>query len=276
MLEKNKGLIVSIIVITYLIIMITIHRYPDIPLADLASIFAALTSTVAIAFTVLSASNQKKQWLNDSFIKYEAEQLLIFRKMLIEADHSISFFLNTYLRPDKKYGETPPKQAPQIKYSELSNHFNQLVQLNDYYNMNQHIFRKHGLERKLECIALLLEAARYVPERNINYQFIGQEGVIWTYRVETEVLEKILSFNFFAHNHFDVDPNQPESIDEMNAYLKKDRFEELERLRDLAGQSLLSLSFDINKLTTFSDTALPSSFNSYRKRFFAKKQNNDS
>lgn len=267
---------VCIVVITYLIIMITLHRYPDMSLADLASIFAALTSTAAIAFTVLSASNQKKQWINDSFIKYEAEQLLTFRKMLVEADHSISFFLNTYLRPDKKYGETSPEQAPQIKYSELSDHFNQLVELNDYYNTNQHIFRKHGLERKLECIALLLEAARYVPERNINYQFIGQEGAIWTYRVETEVLEKILSFNSFAHKHFDINPNQPESIDEMNANLKKDRFEELERLRDLTEQSLLSLSFDINKLTTFSDTALPPSFNGYSKRFFTKKQNNDS
>ncbi|MEZ8049850.1 MULTISPECIES: hypothetical protein [Vibrio] len=276
MLEKNKGLIVGIVVITYLIIMITLHRYPDMSFADLASIFAMLTSTAAVAFTVLSASNQKKQWLNDSFLKYEAEQLLTFRKMLVEAEQSINFFLNTYLRPDMKYGETSPKQDPQIKYLELSNHFNQLVELNDYYNMNQHIFRKHGLERKLECVALLLESARYVPRRDIKYQFIGQEKAIWTYRVETEVLEKIFNFNFLAHSHFDVSPNKPESIDEMNAYLKKDRFEELERLRDLTGQSLFSLVFDINKLTTFSDNVLSPSFNSNRKRFFAKKNNNDS
>ncbi|WBA13116.1 hypothetical protein [Salinivibrio kushneri] len=271
MFEKNKGLLVSIVITTYLIIMITLHRYPDMSVGDLASIFAALTSTAAIAFTVISAKNQKKQWLNDSFIKYEAEQLLNFRKMLVEADDSISFFLNTYLQPDNKYGGTPPKQAPQIKYSELSAHFNQLVELNDYYNTNQHIFRKHRLERKLECITLLLESARYAPERDINYQFIGEEDAIWTYRVEDEVLEQILSFNVFAHIHFDINPNQSESIDEMNAYLKKDRFKELERLRGLTGQSLLSLSFDINKLTTFSDTALPSSFNGYRKKFFTKK-----
>lgn len=270
MLDKSGKIVLSTIIIFYLIIMITLERYPDTNLSSIVTLLAVVSSIAAIIFTAVSIQNQKAQWLNDSFIKHEAEQLLAFRKMLDESGDAIHFFLSSYLVVHKKYEGDPPKEFPQIKYAELSRHFNTLLNLNGFYNSNQHIFKKYGLDRKVECIGLILESARHVPERDIEYLFHKHQNTIWTYQVEGEILEKILSFNAHAYQHFDVKPGDPEKK-RINAYLKRDRLEELTRLRERTNKSLLSLVFELNQLTTFSNSQFPTSFNDSSKKFFTKK-----
>ncbi|ELL4669274.1 hypothetical protein [Vibrio fluvialis] len=271
MLEKYKSLLASIALGTYLIIMITLHRYPDITIGDMANIFVALGTMTAIAFSFLSISNQRKQWLNDSFIKFEAEQLLNLRKNLDDTQDSIRFFINIYLQVEKKYGNTPAKSNPTIKYQDIVKHFNKLNDLNTFFNSNQHIFRKHGLEKKLECIALIMEPARSIPEKDIEFQFYSQEGTTWIYRPDNNTLCNILSFNHSAHIHFDVDNTKSLEIDTLNQFNRKDQFEELKRLRNLTSESLHQLIFDLNLLTTYSDTELRPEFHGYSKRFFTNK-----
>lgn len=271
MLEKYKGLLASIALGTYLIIMITLHRYPDITIGDMANIFIALGSTTAIVFSFLSISNQRKQWLNDSFIKYEAEQLLKLRKMLDESQGSIHFFINTYLHVEKKYGATPAKSDPKIKYEDLVIHFNKLNELNTFFNSNQHIFRKHGLEDKLECIPLLMQSARSAPKEDIVYKFDRQENSTWVYRADSRSVSNILSFNQFAHFHFDVDCTKQLDIDALNEFNRKDQLEELKRLRELTSKSLGQLTSELNVLTTYSDSALRPEFHGFHKRYFTNK-----
>ncbi len=259
---------------TILIIDLVLIRKDKMSLYELLSIFANLATVliaiIAIRFTILSLKSQKKQWLNESFIKHESEVLLNFKKKLDVADRSIQFFINDLLSIDKKYGfiiDTPPV----IKYNELKEHFNILVDLNDFYNSNQNIFRKHQLDKKIECISLLLESARYLPCEDINYKLIESKNNHQTYRMEQKILAQVLSFNFPAHYLHDIEPNKQETIDEMNKYNDLDKITELNRLKNLTSQELISLVFKLDELTTYVDLESTESLKIRRMKFFQKK-----
>lgn len=87
-------------------------------LSIMANLFVVLTAFIAILFTKKSLETQKEYWLNESFIKHEADILIEFRKKIDEANDAINFFLHNLLSIDKKYAfitDTPPI----IKYDEL-------------------------------------------------------------------------------------------------------------------------------------------------------------
>ena len=226
-----------------------------------------LLSFIAIIFTKKSLEIQKEHWLNESFIKHEADILIEFRKKTGEANDAINFFLHNLLSIDKKYGfitDTPPI----IKYDELKIHFNTLVDLNNLYNSYQNIFRKHQLEKKIECISLLLESARNIPSRDIKYNLIENKDNHQTYRMEEEILAQILSFNFLAYNLHDIKPNEQETIEEMNKYNNLDKISELNRLKELTSKELTSLVFELDELTTY---IYSESLQIRHMRFFQKK-----
>lgn len=237
----------------------------------IANLFAVLIAVIAILFTVLSLKSQKKQWLNENFIKHEAEVLLDFRKKLGVAEKSIYFFIHDLLNIDKKYGFIPDT-PPLIKYNDIKEHFNMLVDLNNFYNSNQSIFRKHQLEKKMECISLLLQSATNLPSKDINYYLIESKDNYQVYRMEQRVLANILSFNFLAHNLHDIKPNKQETIDEMNKYNELDKITELNRLKNLTSQELASLVFKLDELTIYVDSTSNESLKIRSMRFFQKKQ----
>lgn len=240
-------------------------------LSIIANLFIVLTAFIAIGFTVKSLGNQKEHWLNESFIKHEADILIEFRKKIGEANDAISFFLHSLLSIDKKYGfitDTPPT----IKYDELKKHFNTLVDLNNLYNSYQNIFRKHKLERKIECISILLESARNLPPEDITYTLIESRDNHQTYRMEQKILTQILSFNFFAHNLHDIKPNEQETIEEMNKYNELDKISEFNRLKNLTGREINSLIFRLDQLTTYVDSNDSESLKTRSMRFFQAKE----
>lgn len=240
-------------------------------LSIIANLLIVVIAIIAIFFTTQSLKIQKKHWLNESFIKHEADILIEFRKKIGEADGAINFFLNNLFSIEKKYGFVTDN-PPIIKYDELKKNFNSLVDLNDLYNSYQNIFRKHQLEQKIECISLLLESARNIPPRDITYCLIENTNNSQTYRMEQEILVQVISsFNFLAHHLHDIKSNYQETIEEMNKYNNLDKINEFNRLKKLTGQELTSLIFKLDELTTYVDSTYSESLKSRSMRFFQKK-----
>lgn len=240
-------------------------------LSLVVNLLIAITAIAAIIFTYASFRMQKNQWLNESFIRREAEILLELRDKLSTSSEAVHFFLHDLLVVDKKYGfitQTPPV----IKSSILAKNFNILLNLNNLYNSHQHIFRKHGLNGSIECIPLLLESARNIPERDILYELIYQSESLQTYRMESSILEMIvMSFNFQAHFLYDIEPGSHPSIEQLNIQNNKDQLQELSRFRELTSQKLLSLAYSLDGLTMYLESESSEAMQSRSMRYFQQK-----
>jgi hypothetical protein len=231
----------------------------------------AITAIVAIIFTYASFRRQKSQWLNESFIRREAEILLELRDKLAASSEAVHFFLYDLLVVDKKYGFIT-QVPPVIKSSTLAKNFNILVDLNNLYNLHQHIFRKHELNGSIECIPLLLESARNLPERDIEYELIYQSENSQTYRMESSILEiVVMSFNFQAHLLYDTEPGSPHSIEQLNRQKNKDQLQELSRYREFTCQKLLSLAYSLDRLTMYLESESSKPMQSRSMRYFQQK-----
>lgn len=231
----------------------------------------AITAIVAIIFTYASFRRQKSQWLNESFIRREAEILLELRDKLAASREAADFFLNELLVIDKNYAfitQTPPV----IKSSTLAKNFNILIDLNNLYNFHQHVFRKHELHESIECIPLLLESARNLPERDIEYNLIHQSENFQTFRMEPSILEMVvMSFNFQAHFLYDIEPGSFPSIEQLNIQKNKDQLQELSRFRELTSQKLLSLAYSLDRLTMYLESESSEAMQSRNMRYFQQK-----
>lgn len=202
------------------------------------NLLIAITATAAMVFSYASFRRQKNQWLNESFIRREADILLTLRDKFATSSEAVHFFLNQILLVDQKIGFIT-QNFPIIKHADLAKNFNTLLDLNNLYNHHQQIFRKHELEKSIECIPLLLESVRNVPERDINYELIYQSENFQIYRMKSTILEMVvMSFNWQAHFLHDIEPGSSPSIDHLNFQKDKDQLEELSRLRELTSNKL--------------------------------------
>lgn len=240
-------------------------------LSLVVNLLIAVTAIAAIVFTYASFRRQKNQWLNESFIRREAEILLELRDKLAISSEAVHFFLHDLLVVDKKYGFIT-QAPPVIKISTLAKNFNILLNLNNLYNSHQHIFRKHELNGSIECISLLLESARNIPERDIEYELIYQSENFQTYRMESSILEMVaMSFNFQAHFLYDIEPGSHPSIEQLNIQKNKDQLQELSRFRELTSQKLLSLAYSLDRLTTYLESESSEAMQSRNMRYFQQK-----
>lgn len=239
----------------------------------LVNTLVAITAIAAIAFSYVSFRVQKNQWLNESFIRREADVLLELRDKFATSNEAVRFFLDDILDVDKRYGFIT-ERSPIIKGVDLARNFNALLELNNLYNHHQHIFRKHGLEKSMECISLLLESVRNIPEVDIKYELIYQSENHQTYRMEPTILEMVvMSFNFYAHFLHDTKPGFSPTIEQLNIQKDKDQLKELSRLRELTSKKLVTLMYDLDRLTMYLEPKSSNTLQSRSMRYFQKKKN---
>jgi len=235
------------------------------------NVFVVAAAIVAIIFSWASLRRQKNQWLNESFIRYEADTLMELRNKFAVSSRAVHFFINEILVIEKKYGYIT-QAPPVIKYACVAKNFNILLELNDLYNYHQQIFRKHELEKSIECIALILESVRNIPERDIQYELISQSANSQTYRMEPAVLETVvMSFNWLAHSLYDYEPGSSPSIEQLNLQCEKDQLNELARFRELTGQRLISLMYDLDMLTMYLEPKSSPALQGRSMRYFERK-----
>lgn len=209
-----------------------------------------ITAISAIGFTLFSIKTQRKQWLNDAFIKHEADVLLEFKKEFNKTISSRSFIIHNILSIKKHSLETNPPLP--LKREKVVYCFNQICYLNELYNNNQHIFRKHNLEKKISTLTLLLSSLASFPQKDLQYFQRKKTNTYTSYYLEN-FDEVIRSFILLAQDLYDREENEIISIEELNKKLRKDPIKELNRLKGLINKNLTELEFDLDSLTLFTD-----------------------
>ena len=222
-------------------------------LSIISNIAIVVVALATIGFTVMSIKTQKKQWLNDAFIKYEAHILLEFRKSLGKAQLSVGYIQRNLLEI-KKYGYIP-LDAPVLERKELIKNYNTILDLHNMYDANQHIFRKHNLQNEISCFSLFLSVVQNLPEQDLSYSKldITDPKISCAYCVEGGGRIKSM-FIHAAHFLFDRTENEEFDIEKENAFLKKDQDDELTRLLDLSQSQINSLTFKLDELTLHLDS----------------------
>jgi len=215
--------------------------------SDIIALVAILISFGSLVVSLVALKNQRTEWLNDAFIKHEADVLLEFRIAYGEAGEAISFFLDTLLTPVKM--DIHIKEPPSIKREKVIKYFNAINKLNNLYNKNQYIFRKHNLEKSISCLTCLLDVARMLPEGDLEFRLVEQDDKVKTYQL-TEWNKTIQIFTFSAYPILNQVRDANEPIIQLE---NKNMNEEFNRLKGLVSNELNSLTWKLDKLTLYNE-----------------------
>lgn len=218
-------------------------------------------AVISIVFTYVSLKNQKNQWLNDAFIKNEADVLLEFRIAYGESEEAISFFLHTLLEP-LKIGY-PSEESPTIKREIIVKNFNKINELNNLYNKNQYIFRKYDLEVSISCLTCILDVVRMLPENDLEFDLAKQDGSVKTYYLK-EWNKVIQTFSYSAYFLF----NQVTDVNALKEMQNKNMTEEFQRLKERVSSELNSLRFKLDQLTLYYDGKNKSNLNVRQSKYY--------
>lgn len=251
------------------------------------------TSLSAVFFAYKTFLRQREQWLNESFIRHEAEVLLKIREKLQESLDAINFFFHNILQVDRKFSFNSLQlpvvaNPPLVTYEKVAKEFNVLADLNNLYNSCQHICRKHGLSQGMECISLLLESARNIPEENINFYKLSNSDTLIRYPVNPSLLAPdtlvvyemdprvaksiIGSFNLIAYSIFSKNCSSSFSLDALNEQNQKNQMEEFEKFKSMTQNAIYKLVSDLDRITTYwGGVDNVDAMMNKRMRFFQKK-----
>ncbi|MBD5769613.1 hypothetical protein [Marinomonas colpomeniae] len=195
--------------------------------------------------TLFSIKNQKNQWLNDAFIKYEAEVLLEFRNKFPEASNAIRFFKQAAFQP-KKYGfNLTEDKKPRLKRSEFVKNYNVLCHFNNLYNTNEHIFRKHGLDHEMSAVILIFKTLRNFPARDLEYNQVEKREGYEEYHIENwgDIRHGFIHFAVFEFDKVDHE--------NMLDFLNNIKDEDFDRLYSEQCTREGSLQWKLDELTMY-------------------------
>lgn len=118
---------------------------------------------------------QKKQWLNEAYIKNEANILFEFKDLIYKSQKSFNWFadiLHPYKIMSKMFPEQNVKLKEEdliIKFEDYCKHYDCLNALNNFYNKNQMILRKNDIENEFEYIIAILTTFIWFKNTNDFY-----------------------------------------------------------------------------------------------------------
>lgn len=112
---------------------------------------------------------QKEQWLNEAYIKNEAEVLLKAKGLLEPLGEAINSFYMTALNKFSYYfiEKKPPEKLSEDRKNLLEVDF---IAIKSFYNLfaqNDNIFIKHGIDKKLDLLSLYLSLIIRIPKDTI-------------------------------------------------------------------------------------------------------------
>ncbi len=121
---------------------------------------AAVAAIYSAYYAKVSMKQQREQWINQEFIKREADVLLEFRQALLDSVESMNWVRQTILR-DQPFVHfmltTNSKERTQV----VAKHFCKLNRLKELYNSHILIFRKHRLNEKMPHVFAILDVMDY-------------------------------------------------------------------------------------------------------------------
>lgn len=251
------------------------------------------TSLIAVFFVYKTFRGQREQWLNESFIRHEAEVLIKVRNELQKSFGAINFFFHEILEIDRRFSFNPLQlpivsKPPVVTYEKIVKEFNSLLEINDLYNSYQHLCRKHGLVQGMECITILLECVRFIPEKNIEFYKLSDEDVLVRYPVDPSLFAPdtlvvyqmdqrianliVGTFNAIANSIFSEDIKRSFTSETcVEEYMKK-QTEEFENFKCMTRNEIYKMISVLDKITTYwGGVENVSAMMNKRMRFFQKK-----
>lgn len=209
----------------------------EIPIYEMLSILTQCLLFGAGFWTVLatikSSNNQKKQWLNDSFIKHEAKLLIEFKDKT-NTLYDIVSFIGQFYRP-QKYAFSPIQKAAKedrkkkgidFKKSKFLNNYNLLCEINDFYNKNQNIFKKHDLVEGMSALVLILKSLQHIDVNDLEYELTNEQNELlifkfkrWlqinsTFCFSAKIEIDGFDFENINNNNLDYEGKNPQEIDQ--------------------------------------------------------------
>lgn len=135
-------------------------------------------------------AEQHKQWLNAPYIQREANILIKFSELVYHSRDTF-FWFSSILMPYKIYGKMYPEQdvkQPEanlvIKFEDYCKHYDILNDLNEFYNKNQMILKKHDIEDEFVYITAILSTSGWLKDTNdFKYDFISEDDTCVKYKL---------------------------------------------------------------------------------------------
>ena len=238
------------------------------PLAVIISgIISALVSWVIAQITMkqqnklvfTQLTEQKRQWQYGPYIQEEAEIILEFRNLLYQAEEAM-FWFSDILKPYKVMMKMFPEQDVSlkdtsliVKFEDYCKHFDTINELNCFYNKNQMILKKNGIEEEFIYITAILSTISWFNNTNdFYYDLITNNDTCMKYKLN--VINQI--GQLFVHS-IDVQKN-PENI--VLNYSE-------EKLQEYSNE-IMSIHFKLTRkldeLTTYYEGDLPNNLKMFK------------
>lgn len=253
--------------ISFLLILLCIIGYKHIPSdkcwIDFVSAIApaiigigsSITAIYSIIYTKKSITQQQEQWIKNEFIKREAQILINFREKFYDSQDSIFWFLNTFMQPYRCCNFIPSEEELTIKIETFNNHYNKLKELNDLYNENQLIYRKHNIDKQMVYITTLLKSITFMNGEDMcaifsqktenNIEYIRPESI------------KFAS-SFVTGLDFEFAPKNKDIIKNLQKITQKDDIEtRLKKYIEKANSDFINLMFKLDEITTYYNGYMP-------------------
>lgn len=144
----------------------------------------------------IQLNQQKKQWLNEAYIKHEAEIILEFRELLYKSEKAFFWFADI-LKPYKIMTKMFPSQDVYlkkeqlfVKFSDYCKNYDIINNLNNFYNNNQMLLKKNGIEEEfIYVIAILSTCAWLNNTKDFLYTLVEENESCIKYKLN--IIDKI-------------------------------------------------------------------------------------
>lgn len=208
---------------------------------DIVDVITITISILALFISIFQWYSNKQVSLKNEFIKNEKKILLDYRKKYIEAQLAFFWFRDYILTPMIYIHRV--QEPLTISLCDFQNNYNSINELNNIYNLNQHILLKHNLELQCEEIAIFLDIFQGYNYGDFNTYVHKEENGTKEYRID--VFDSIIKK--FTKNYNKLYYNQ-----EIENFDKDKNYELFEKLRDKFFDDMLHLEFKLDEITLYS------------------------
>lgn len=213
---------------------------------------------------------QKEQWLYKYYIERESKVLIKFRNIVYRVEEAVLWF-SDILKPYKVYAKMFPTQdgkQPQknlsVKFEIYCKYYDQINELNNYYNDNQLILKKHGICDEFIYFTAILSTITWFEDTNdFYYKFVDETDSQVRYKLNVIELIGTLFIN-------SIDFKLVKDIDNIDLSYSE---EKLNKYSNEIFSIYLNLKTKLDEITTFFDGGIPENLRGWEKEYFPNSEN---
>ena len=213
----------------------------------------------------MQTQEQKRQWYYKYYIERESNILIEFRNKLYRLEKAV-FWFSDILKPYKIYGKIYPtqdvKQSEEnliVKFKTYCKYYDEINDLNNFYNDNQLILRKHGICDQMMYFTAILSTMDWLKSNDdFRYDFVDESDTQVRYKLD--VIDQIGTL--FINS---IDFEKIQNIDNIDLSYSE---EKLEKYSNDIMSIYIALKLKLDEMTTFFENDIPVELNSRKIKYF--------